>query len=164
MSFKIRYLADVPQAVPRLADYFRAEWRPYYGPSGPGDAAADIKACCQTDRLPLALVAIGHRGEIYGTGALKTTSVGAKPGQGPWIAALMVEKNNRRKGIGAALISALEGEARRRGFDALYTSTDTAGGILLRRQWRAMDQVASLRGPITVYRLSLRPGDLTGGK
>jgi len=153
---EIRYLAEAPKAVPKLVDLFLDEWEPYYGSDGPGIAEADIWECCQTSSLPLALVAIDGNGEVVGTGALKAGSVGSEPGQGPWIAALVVEKSRRGNGIGTALIAALESEARSFRYSFLYTSTDTAGSILLNRGWQALNQASSLRGPITVYRAKLQ--------
>lgn len=155
VTIAIRYLADMPEAVSELAEQFRAEWEPYYGATGPGNAEADLLSCCRKDDIPLALVAVTDHGKIAGTGALKAESVGAEAGEGPWIAALLVVPDKRGKGIGTALVAALEDEARRLRFPALYTSTDTAGGLLLRRGWRKGREVPSLRGPITLFRLDL---------
>lgn len=156
LAIKIRCLAEVPEAVPKLVDLFLDEWEPYYGPDGPGIAKADIWECCQIDSIPLALVAIDGNGEIVGTGTLKAESVGSEPSQSPWITALVVEKSRRGNSIGTALIAALESEARRFRCSLLYTSTDTAGSILLRRGWKALNQVPSIRGPITFYKAELQ--------
>ena len=152
MTITIRYLADVLEAVPRLVEIFVAEWEPYYGIAGKGDAKQDIMVCCRYDDIPIAIVALNDAGEVIGTGALKAESLGSVPGQEPWIAALVVEKSNRGKGIGSALIAALESEARRLGFSSVNTSTDTAENILKKRGWQDIKQVESLRGPVTVYR------------
>ncbi len=47
MAVEVRYLGDVPSALPLLARWFTEEWEPYYGPAGPGNAEADLKASCQ---------------------------------------------------------------------------------------------------------------------
>ena len=156
MTFEIRYLADVPEAVPRLVEIFIDEWEPYYGAEGPGVAEQDICACCRRDAIPIAIVAVDDEGEVIGTGALKAESLGSEPGQEPWIAGLVVEKNNRGKGVGTALIAALEDEARRLGFSSVYTSTDAAENILEKRGWQSTKEVESLRGPVTVYRTDLQ--------
>ncbi|MEQ8353996.1 MAG: GNAT family N-acetyltransferase [Kiloniellaceae bacterium] len=155
MTFEIRYLAEVPNAVARLAEIFVDEWEPYYGVEGPGDAERDIRACCRRGAVPIAVIAVDDGGDVIGTGALKAESLGSEPGQLPWIAGLVVEKNNRGKGVGTALVAALEDEARRLGFSSIYTSTDAADNILGKRGWRALKQVESLRGPVTVYRMDL---------
>ena len=152
---RIIRLADAPEAVPRLARWFVEEWGPYYGPDGPGVAEDDLLSCCNRDEIPIALVAIDAEGNAIGTAALKSESVGSEPGQGPWLAAFLVGKDHRGNGVGTALVAAIEKKAGRLGFPTIYTSTDAAEGIYRRRGWQALNQVSSLRGPITVYRQDL---------
>ena len=49
----IRHLLEVPEALPVLARWFVEEWGPYYGPEGPGDAEADLRAASHRDQLPI---------------------------------------------------------------------------------------------------------------
>lgn len=152
---KIVHLIDVPEVLPVLARLFVAEWAPWYGPDGPGDAKADLNACASRDALPLCLVALDDQGEILGTAALKAGSVGGELAPGPWLAALLVTEDHRKKGVGTALVESIEIEARRLGFGTLYTSTDAADTIMVRRGWQKTGETASLRGPITVFRRGL---------
>ena len=75
-----------------------ARW--YYGPGGPGDAEGDLAACRGRGALPICLVALNTNGDVLGTAALKTESVGGEIGAGPWLAALLVGKDHRGKGCG----------------------------------------------------------------
>ena len=152
MALRIVHLVEVPEAVPLLAQWFVETWEPWYGDDGPGDAEEDLVASCRRDTLPIALVALGETDEVLGTAALKAESVGSEIGQGPWLAALLVGKAHRGKGVATALIAAIEQEARRLDFDALYTSTDVAERMLRRRGWQAVGSTTSLRGTITIYR------------
>ena len=154
-KLRIIHLAEAPETVSTLALWFIEEWMPYYGPEGPGEAEDDLLACCNRDEIPVALIAIDADGAVIGTAALKSESVGSEPGQGPWLAAFLVAKDHRGKGVGTALVAAIEEEAGRLGFQTIYTSTDAAEGIYRRRGWKALNQVSSLRGPITVYRKDL---------
>ena len=154
-KLRIIHLAEAPETIPTLARWFVEEWTPYYGPDGPGVAEDDLLACCNRDEIPIALVAIDAESNVIGTAALKSESVGSEPGQGPWLAAFIVGKDHRGQGVGTALVEAIEGEACRLGFPTIYTSTDAAEGIYRRRGWQALNQVSSLRGPITVYRQNL---------
>lgn len=149
-------LADVTDKIAELADLFVAEWEPYYGESGPGSAVDDLTECCNRNELPIALVALNADNELLGTAALKQDSVGSKPGQRPWLAALVVHPPHRGDGIGTLLVAAIEAEADRLGFGTLYTSTDAADAIMKKRGWLPLDTVTSLRGPMTVYRCDLR--------
>lgn len=154
-NLRIIHLVEAPETVPTLARWFVEEWAPYYGPDGPGAAEEDLVACCNRDKIPTALVAFDAESNVVGTAALKADSVGSELGQGPWLAAFLVGKHHRGKGVGTALVEAIEREACRLGFQTIYTSTDAAEGIYRRRGWQALNQVSSLRGPITVYRKDL---------
>ncbi len=153
LDIRIRHLLDVPHAAPTLARWFVAEWAPWYGPEGPGDAAGDLAASASRDALPICLVALGGDGELLGTVALKEESVGSELGVGPWLAALLVGPSHRGRGVGTALIAAIEAEAWRLGFEAIYVSTDVAEDLLRRRGWRPYGTSESLRGEVAVYRL-----------
>ena len=152
----ICFLAEIPEVVPKVVKLFQEEWEAYYGPAGPGIAEADIWECCQLNSLPLALIAIDENGEVVGAGTLRAESIGSAPDQGPWITTLVVEKRRRGNGIGTALISALEMEARRFRCQFIYTSTFTAGGILLSRGWQAINKITSHQGIATIYRAELQ--------
>lgn len=151
----ILHLIDRPEALPELARLFVAEWEPWYGPNGKGDAEADLRACDNRDALPLCLVALDDDGHVLGTASLKAESVGGELAPGPWLAAMLVVAEHRGKGIGTELAEAIEVEARRLGFKAVYTSTDAAALIMARRGWRPMGETDSLRGIIRVFRRDL---------
>ena len=158
-AFTIAFLADVPHAVVVLAHHFEQTWSPYYGPEGPGDAVADLRACCQRTRLPVAWVALNGAGHPIGTLALKERSV-SHHHLSPWVAAFVVTREERGKGVGAALLSTAENDARRRGLAQLYMSgggeeTDVTRGVLAARGWQAFDRTPTLRGTVVVYRLEL---------
>ncbi len=69
---------------------------------------------------------------------------------------MLVDKDHQGQGVGTALVKAIEEEAARLGFDSIYTSTDTAMGILERRGWQVFGTTESLRGPLTIYRWRVR--------
>lgn len=152
----IALLIDRPAALADLAALYVAEWTPWYGPNGAGDAEADLAACLNRATLPLAVVAQGPDGRVLGTAALKNESLGAELGYGPWLAAVVVDPACRGRGIGSALIAAVERQARTLGFAALYTSTDTARSLVERRGWTPLRRtLPSLRGPVWLYSLAL---------
>jgi len=152
----VSLLADRPQAVRTLERWFIDEWAPWYGPEGPGDAAADLKACLSPGELPIAWVAVSGTGETLGTVTLKTVSAGSDTGWGPWLTAFLVDKRHRGTGIGAMLVAAAEEGAADLGYDALYVSTDTAGALFERRGWIPAGTTETLRGEAKIYRKRLR--------
>lgn len=58
----------------------------------------------------------------------------------PWLAGLFVVPEHRRRGVGAALVRAIEGEARARGVSRLYLYTDDAVSYYARLGWAVMDR------------------------
>ena len=155
-EFQIVPLADAVTTIPLLTRLFIEEWGPYYGPAGPGDAEKDLHECCNRDDLPIALVALDDDGTVLGTAALKKESVGSELGLGPWLAAFLVPIEHRKRGIGSALVEAIENRARNFGFESIFVSTDVAENIIRRRGWTVLENPAeSLRGPVAVYKLRL---------
>lgn len=136
---RIRLLADEPWAVEPLARAFFEAW-----PGVPGQASleatvARFEACRNRDALPLALVAV-EGGEAAGTVGLRMDSISTRPALGPWLAALWVEPARRGRGLGARLVRAAEGEARRLGLATLHAGTSTAESLFVRLGWRVVER------------------------
>ena len=152
----IRQLAEIPEVIPVLARWFVAEWEPYYGPNGSGNAETDLQAALDPHRLPRCLVALDTDGEPVGTVSLRQESLPSHRHLGPWLAALLVEPSSRRAGIGTALVATLEDEARHAGFEQVYTAADAAFGLFSGRGWRHIGDAPTLRGDARLYTLDLR--------
>ena len=73
-ALQFELLADHPEAIPILEEWFEREWASYYGANVPGDAHKDLQDSSNRDELPIALVAISD-GEVCGPAALKAESV-----------------------------------------------------------------------------------------
>lgn len=151
-DIRFRHLCEVPEAASTLEQWFIAEWEPWYGPDGAGDAASDLAACRSRNDLPICLVALNAENEVVGTASLKHESAGSEHGVGPWLAAVLVGKTHEGQGIGTELVAAIEGEAARLGFETIYTSTESAKGIMQRRGWQPFATTETLRGNATVFR------------
>jgi GNAT superfamily N-acetyltransferase len=150
---RIVHLIDAPPVTAEtLAGWYVAEWAPWYGPDGDGDARADLAACADRDVLPICLVAIGPDDMLKGCAALRAESVGSELGVGPWLAGILVAEAHRGRGIGAALVEAIATEARRLGHAAIHASTDAPEAAMVRRGWQRIGAAQSLRGPVAVYR------------
>ncbi len=163
MDIEIELLADHPERLDELEEWFLREWEPWYGLDGPGDARADLEECCQRDDLPLAVVAFCD-GSLCGTAALRPTSISTRPDLTPWVAALLVSPAFRNRGVGAALVRAVEEWARHLGFDELYVGTaapesaDRRGGdaeFYLRRGWELVETTPYFVGDAAILRREL---------
>lgn len=145
------HLADVPEAVPILSGWLRHASRPYHGATGQGEPEADLKACVRRGSLPAGFVALDADRVPVGTASVKRTSPGSDDCPGPWLVALLVTERCRGRGIGTDLVSAVQAEATRLGFPALYASMPPSSTLLRRCGWIALGSTASLRGTMTVF-------------
>lgn len=127
-------LAEHDEHLPELQRWFEREWADYYGPHGPGDAAADLQAYCRHDGLPLALIAL-RGGRLCGIAALKTDAIAGYERCQPWAGAALVAADLRRQGIGAELLRGLVAQARLQNFPEVYCATATAASLLQRLGW-----------------------------
>lgn len=137
---RIALLADHERYVGELAARFAAEWAPYYGATGPGDARMDLVARCNRDRLPVGLVAIDDD-RVVGTVALDRD---ASTGLAPSIVGLLVMPESRQQGIASALIESAERLATQLGYDQVFISTSTLQDPLRRRGWQETGDVEFL--------------------
>lgn len=151
---RIAPLADHPQTLPLLKTWFESEWPGYYGPGGPGNAEADLRAYANRTGLPVALVAfLGS--ELCGVAALKAQSIPTHSHLGPWVAAGLVGPSYRGRGIGTELTRAIEQLAKSLGYCRLYCATSTANRLLDRLGWQLMERISHEGENVSVYRKEL---------
>jgi GNAT superfamily N-acetyltransferase len=147
-------LADYPETLPVLKQWFETEWASYYGPNDPGDAEKDLLACASRHKLPVGLVAfLGE--ELCGIAALKHESLTTHAHLCPWVAARLVSPPHRGKGIGTRLLMALEDAARRFGYPRIYCGTSTAVSLLRRSGWQFMERIAYHGEDVSIYEKAL---------
>jgi len=159
LDLQIRLLADVPDAIPKLCQWFEREWAPYYGPEGPGSAESDLVDSSRRGELPITLVGI-QDGKLCGTAALKMQSVTTHPDLSPWLAALLVAPELRGRGIGDRLTAAVEELGAELGFEWIYSGTDTAESLLIRRGWEFLERGPYFVSDVSIYRKRLDPTSL----
>ena len=146
----IEPLSRHPDVIPTLEKWFEAEWPSWYGVGGRGSAAADLQRYASPDGLPRAVVAFAD-GAVCGVAALKPESIASHAHLTPWAAAGLVEPSRRRAGIGALLVTALEGEARSLGYTRIYCGTSTARSLLERCGWDLLENISHEGDDLGVY-------------
>ena len=149
-------LSKCKSAIPVIAQWFCYQWSDWYGPEGPGDAIADLEEWADGDALSLARLALSPDGEPLGIVALKNEGLGEEYGFGPFLSAFYVPSVHRRRGVGFALISAVEEAARDHGLGVIYCTTDGARSLIEKACWENTGLTSpSERGLLTIYRRSL---------
>jgi GNAT superfamily N-acetyltransferase len=147
-------LALHPGTLPELCRLFEAEWPSWYGPGGPGNAADDLSAYSSSTGLPFGVVAL-QGGDVCGVAALKAESIPSHRHLSPWAAAGFVKASLRGRGIGTALLVALEEQARIQGYCAIHCATATSESLLQRRGYRLLERVAQEGQDLGVYQRGL---------
>ena len=151
---EIAYLADIPEAIPTLVDWFRLQWSEYYARRTLAEIAQDFTAEANRSALPVRLVAFADVA-LAGTITLREHAHHSLPEYRPGLGGLFVAEQYRRQGIGAALISAGMDLARQQGFAKVYATTLTAGGILERLGWQPLWTVSHGNEQTVLYRCDL---------
>jgi GNAT superfamily N-acetyltransferase len=79
-------------------------------------------------------------GEPVGTCLLVESEIEPNHDVSPWLTGLFVVPEHRQKGVGAALVRAIEDQARQREFSRLYLYTTDAVGFYERLGWEVLDR------------------------
>jgi GNAT superfamily N-acetyltransferase len=153
-KLRIEPLADHPEVLPMLKEWFETAWESYYGPVGPGDAQRDLLAYANRGELPIGVVAF-YENELCGVAALTSESMTTHSHLGPWVAAGLVSPSYRRRGIGTAMVRTLEEVAKNIGYSCIYCGTSTAGHLLERRGWQFMEHVIDNGENVAIYQKAL---------
>jgi GNAT superfamily N-acetyltransferase len=151
-SIVIAPLARHREHVARLASWFRQEWPAWYGPGGPGNAEADMRAFASSDsKLPVGLLAL-RDGEPVGVGALKPESLPTHRHLTPWAAAGFVLPAYRGQGVGAMLLAALVRHASDLGYATVYCGTASAINLLRRSGWCELERIEYEGEQLAIFR------------
>ena len=150
----IQPLAEHRHLLPTLEAWFESEWPVWYGVGGRGSARQDLLAYANLGSVPFGLVAF-QSGVPCGFVALKREVFPSHPHLSPWAGAAYVEPSLRRRGIGGALLLALEPHAQALGYSRIYCATGTSESLLQRCGWLLLAHVRHEGQKMGVYEKAL---------
>jgi len=120
LDYRIDHLRDAAKHRATVADrIWRAWWQPDGRPLADVDAA--LGKILIAEGFPFSLVA-SVDGQFLGTVTAVMDDIPERPHLGPCLAALWVEPESRGKGIGDALMVALQSRLKGLGFEEVYLS------------------------------------------
>jgi predicted N-acetyltransferase YhbS len=123
MNIRIDHLFNHPEHIGLVAGWIYNE----FWVGKPGYRVeyfeARLREANDPDRIPLSLLAVSD-GRPVGTINLIHNDNPKRPDLHPWLAALIVVPEERRRGIGTMLVRALVREAERLGYSDLFLGTD----------------------------------------
>jgi GNAT superfamily N-acetyltransferase len=140
----IDYLANHRERIPEIAGLLYGQWADLFRAAGTSEEQLEqlLMERAVTDKLPIAVVALSD-GMLAGTGSIKLSEPGTKPGLSPWLAGMYVREAYRGSGIGAAIVRALEARASELGVTTMYLSVGAAEAFYRRLGWRVIERVNS---------------------
>jgi predicted N-acetyltransferase YhbS len=143
-QLRIEQLAQYPDFLPIVASWIYKEWWTGIAEETVESLTGKLVAHLTHDRIPLTLVALLERCPV-GTVTLLDHDVGTEqwPERSPWLAALYVVPEYRRRGIGAGLVNAAAANAMALGVETLYLATVEREAFYARLGWEITDRVTA---------------------
>jgi predicted N-acetyltransferase YhbS len=120
---QITHLFEHPQHIDQVAAWIHAEFWADKEIHTPESLAALLRQATTPDSIPLSRLALVD-GIPVGTVNLVENDDDQRKHLRPWLAALLVVPEHRRRGIGSALVRDLQRCAAMLGIDTLYLGTD----------------------------------------
>lgn len=147
----VRLLADAPEIIPTLANWYKNEWPDWFSDTPPEDIEADFRSVANRDRLPFALVAFNNASQLLGACAVRDHPFDAYPHASPWLRGLYVHAPYRGQGVADELIRAACEHAARLQIAKLYAATHSAVSTFERAGWLGYDQVRHEGRTLTIF-------------
>jgi len=141
---RVDYLANHQHLIGEVVDLVYRQWADLFTAADTSKAELHemFRSRAVTNRLPIAIVALSGT-ELVGTGSIKLSEPGTKPGLSPWLAGMYVKENFRKSGVGTMLVRALETKAAELGVQTLYLSVGAALCFYEHLGWVALERVTS---------------------
>lgn len=157
VNIRVDYLANHPELVEQLARLSWAEWQPIYQERGQTfeHAIKNYRERTNTDCLPLTLVAL-YGDELVGTVSLKYHDLDIRPRLDPWLGALLVLPNWRRRGIATTLMRRVVDIACQLKLPELFLWTSSAEGLYLKLGWEVVERTDYCGKEIVLMRTDCR--------
>jgi GNAT superfamily N-acetyltransferase len=116
--YQLISLRDRPQDLKIIAEWIHRQW--WAGTSTPPDAIERwLSSHLGHEGFPMTLVAVADD-EAIASVTLHETEAEDRPAYRPYLGALFVKPGSRRLGMGAALVRAVEAQARSLGFSQIH--------------------------------------------
>ncbi len=148
-------LKHAPHLIPTLARWHHAEWAALNPGQSLEQRIARMARYLTDDALPRMVVWMDGE-QPLGTAALVQSDMDTRPQQSPWLAAVYVREDCRRRGIAEALIAHIVTLARDAGHPELFLFTPSQAPYYGRRGWQTL-AVEDYRGQsVTVMRQALK--------
>ncbi len=150
-DLEIALLADHPEAIAVVAEWFAREW----GELGPEHDAAAYRRSLPTradrDRPPICLLGLAD-GKPLATATLKFREIEYAADADFWLGSVYVREDARGRGYGRVIVAAAVSLATTKGFTPLYLYTPAKRALYEHLGWRIVGATVADGKPSTVMR------------
>jgi predicted N-acetyltransferase YhbS len=138
---RIEQLAKRAELLPVVAAWIYNEWWQDIEGSSVSTVTDLLRAHWVPDRIPMTLVASLDMLPV-GTATLLSHDIGTEqwPQLSPWLAAVYVVPEHRRRGVGSSLVNAIVSGAAAAGKDVLYLLTTEREAFYAQLGWEVFDR------------------------
>lgn len=134
-------LADRPQAIPRLARWYFAEWGHEIAGNSIEKEEEKLGQFLNQAQLPISVLAY-EGDELLGAAQLKFREMSIYPEKEHWLGAVYVAANHRGKGIAAKIIAEVLVIAKKHQVPTLYLQTEHLdGGLYAALGWQPEEKL-----------------------
>lgn len=149
--FQIGYLADHLEFIPTLARWHFQQWGHYR--AGDSVERRVVRLTEASNRQAVPTVIVAHEGgKVLGSAMLIACDMQTRPELTPWVAGVYVAVEERKRGIGTALVRRVIEEARALGFARIYLFTFDAESYYARMGWAVVERTEYVGAKVTVMR------------
>lgn len=153
---QIGYLADHPDFIPTLAHWHYREWAYLRPDESLESRTTRLRNSCGHRAIPTVIIAF--TGEtLLGSAALIAHDMETRMNLSPWLAGVFVSPEQRRRGIGSALVQRVIEEATGLGVQRLYLYSPSAQKFYARLGWLLVERTSYRGVDVAVMSLDVRP-------
>jgi GNAT superfamily N-acetyltransferase len=145
-GFRIEYLADYPEHADACAAWTYGRWSVQKKGRTLEYVLGLFKAGAQKDKLPLTLVVLNDENDMPVAMASlweKDGTIWTDDAITPWVACVYTHYRYRGRGFAKALLSRLEEELKRLGFDHVYLQSGSAASLYIEAGYDEVETVKS---------------------
>jgi GNAT superfamily N-acetyltransferase len=139
MTYQIVFLRDQPQHLTTIAKWIHRQW--WSETDTPIESIGRwLNTHLGETGFPATFIAIVDS-EVVGSVSLHETEAEDRPAYRPYLGALFVKPDHRGRGLGQALVRAVEAHARQLGYAVVYlNAADVTVGLYERLGWQVVER------------------------
>ena len=152
---QIEYVRDHPSLIPELARLHFEQWGHLRPSESPERRLQRLEASCGRGGVPSVVVAL-ENGALLGSAMLLEWDMDTRHDLTPWLAGVYVVAEQRRFGVGSALVTRIEQEAATIGIQRLYLWTPDMMTFYSQLGWTLQERCEYLGMKVTIMSKELR--------